>query len=194
VVFFGDGGTEEGVFHETLNFSALKKLPVVFICENNFYATHSHQRVRQVRDNIYQRSKIYGIPGLRIDGNDVVEVYNRSKIAIENARKGKGPTLIECRTYRWLEHVGPCYDYDLGYRSKKELNRWMKRCPLKLFENKVLKKGLVNASTINNLKKQIREEVDEAAYFGKRSPFPGREQAYKDVYKERYNGKGNYIL
>lgn len=185
VVFFGDGATEEGTFHETLNFAALKKLPVVFICENNFYATHSHQLVRQVRDNIYQRSKIYGIPGIRIDGNDVVKVYNISKIAIENARKCKGPTLIECRTYRWLEHVGPYYDYDLGYRSKKELNQWMKRCPLKLFENRLLRGGMTDASFINSLKKQIKEEVDEAASFGKQSPFPEEEQAYADVYKEK---------
>lgn len=185
VVFFGDGATEEGVFHETLNFSALKKLPIVFICENNFYATHSHQMMRQARDNIYQRSEIYGIPGLRIDGNDVLEVYKSSKTAIENAHSGKGPTLIECRTYRWLEHVGPYYDYDLGYRSKSELDRWMKRCPLRLFENRLLKEGLATASTISNLKDRIKKEVDEAASFAKESPFPEEEQAYKEVYKEK---------
>jgi len=185
VVFFGDGATEEGTFHETLNFAALKKLPIIFICENNFYATHSHQSIRQVRDNIYQRSKMYGIPGVRIDGNDVVKVYERASLAIEAARKGKGPSLIECRTYRWLEHVGPYYDYDLGYRSKKELNRWIKRCPLRLFEAKLLKKGLADRVTIANLKENIREEVDEAACRGKQSPFPEEKQAFADVYKEK---------
>lgn len=185
VVFFGDGATEEGVFHETLNFSALKKLPVIFICENNFYATHSHQLTRQVRDNIYQRPKIYGIPGLRLDGNNVAEVYTKAKIAIENARKGKGPALLECRTYRWLEHVGPYYDYNLGYRTKKELKRWMQRCPIKLFEDRLIRRGIINASTVNHLKKQIRKEVDEAADFGKQSLFPADEEAYANVYEEK---------
>jgi len=185
VVFFGDGATEEGVFHETLNFAALKKLPVVFICENNFYATHSHQLIRQVQDNIYQRSQIYGIPGERIDGNNAFEIYKASKTAIDNARRGKGPSLIECRTYRWLEHVGPYPDYDLGYRSKEELDKWMEKCPLKLFEVKLLKEGVIDASTINDLKKRIKEEVNQAADFGKNSLYPEAKEAYIDVYKEK---------
>lgn len=183
VVFFGDGATEEGVFHETLNFAAMKKLPVIFICENNFYATHSHQMTRQAFDNIYKRTSIYKIPGSRADGNNVVEVYKTASRAINDARKGKGASLIEYRTYRWLEHVGCYYDYDLGYRSKEELDRWMKRCPVKTFEDMLLKKKVIAQREIDNIKKDISEEIKSAVSFAKDSPFPGPEQALEGVYK-----------
>lgn len=183
VVFFGDGATEEGVFHETLNFAAMKKLPVVFICENNFYATHSHQMTRQAFDNIYKRSSIYNIPGIRVDGNDVLKVHETAANAIDNARKGKGATLIEYRTYRWLEHVGCYYDYELGYRSKEELDKWMKKCPIKTYEAMLLKKRIITQNTIDAMKKDIREEIEEAVSFAKTSPFPEPEEALKDVYK-----------
>lgn len=183
VVFFGDGATEEGVFHETLNFAAMKKLPMVFICENNFYATHSHQLTRQAFDNIYKRTSIYKIPGSRADGNNVAEVYRTASKAIENARNGKGASLIEYRTYRWLEHVGCYYDYGLGYRSKQELDKWMKKCPVKTFEAALLKKKIITRETIDKIKKNISEEIKEAMIFAKDSPFPEQEQALEDVYK-----------
>ena len=123
VTFFGDGGVEEGVFHESLNFASLKKLPVVFICENKIYSVQSHLSPRQALDNIYERSDIHGVPGNRVDGNDVIKVYKVAKKAIEKARKGEGPSFIECQTYRWLEHVGPNYDFDLGYRTKDEVEK-----------------------------------------------------------------------
>lgn len=183
VVFFGDGATEEGVFHETLNFSAMKKLPVVFICENNFYATHSHQLTRQAFDNIYERSRIYKIPGIRIDGNNVLEIYRTAVKAIENARKGKGPTLIECRTYRWLEHVGCYYDYDVGYRSKEEVEMWMKRCPIKTYEDMLLKKKIITKELADKMRHDITKEIKEAVDFAKNSPFPEPIEALKDVYR-----------
>jgi TPP-dependent pyruvate/acetoin dehydrogenase alpha subunit len=183
VVFFGDGATEEGVFHETLNFAALKKLPIVFVCENNLYATHSHQSTRQILDNIHERSEIYGIPGVRIDGNNVLEVFATSKIAIDNARKGKTPALIECRTYRWLEHVGPYYDYELGYRSKAELDRWMKRCPLEMFRRFLLKRKLVSKGLLEEMEDAISEEIEEAVRYAKSSSFPSEEEAYTNIYR-----------
>ena len=105
-----------------------------------------------------------------------------SKIAVENARKNKGPALIECMTYRWLEHVGHSYDYDLGYRNKKELDRWMKRCPLKLFEQRLLKKRLISHSFLKRMKDIIKKEIGEAVCFAKSSQFPPEEEAYRDIY------------
>jgi len=182
VVFFGDGACEEGVFHETLNFAALKKLPLILICENNSYATNTHQLTRQVLDNIYERAVIYNIPGIRIDGNNVLEVYRVSKKLIENARKGKGPALIECRTYRWLEHVGPFYDYDLGYRSKKELYCWMNRCPIMTYGQVLLKRGTIAQNVLKRLKQDIQQEVEEAVDFAKNSPFPIEKEVSSGVY------------
>ncbi|MBU1061328.1 MAG: thiamine pyrophosphate-dependent dehydrogenase E1 component subunit alpha [Candidatus Omnitrophica bacterium] len=185
VVFFGDGACEEGVFQETLNFAALKKLPVVFMCENNFYATNSHQLTRQAVDNIYKRSEIYNIPGFRIDGNNVLEVFKVSKRAVENARNNRGPSLIECRTYRWLEHVGPYFDYDLGYRSKAELDKWIKKCPLTTYESVLLKKGVIRRSALDKMKEKLRREIEDAVSFAKKSPFPSVKDTHKDVYEKK---------
>lgn len=185
VVFFGDGACEEGVFHETMNFSALKKLPIIFICENNFYATHSHQSQRQVLDNIYERSKIYGIPGIRINGNNILEVFKVSGKFIEDARRSKGPALIECRTYRWLEHVGPYFDYELGYRNKAELDIWMDRCPIVNYEHVLLQKKIITPRFLDDLRRNIKDEIDEAVTFAKESYFPSDTEIYEDVYDEK---------
>jgi len=182
VAFFGDGGVEEGVFHESLNFAALKKLPVLFVCENNLYATHSHISARQAIDNIYKRSEIYGIPGVRVDGNDVLAVFGASKQAVNSIRRGKGPRLIECRTYRWLEHVGPYYDFELGYRTKEELDKWIKRCPIKLLKEYMLTRGIITEAKINRFVAQLNKEIDDAIRFAKESPFPDRSELAEDVY------------
>lgn len=183
VVFFGEGACEEGVFHETLNFAALKKLPIIFICENNFYATNTHQLIRQALDNIYKRPGIYNIPACRIDGNNVLEVFRVSETAVDNARNGKGPALIECRTYRWLEHVGPYFDYGLGYRSKDELDRWMKRCPLMTYEGALLKERIIEKNVLERIKRQVREEIEDAVSFAKKSPCPEDKEIYNSVYE-----------
>ena len=161
----------------------MKKLPLVFICENNFYATHSYQLTRQAFDNIYKRSSIYKIPGIRVDGNDVLKVYKTASKSIDDARKGKGPSLIEYRTYRWLEHVGCYYDYELGYRSKEDLDKWMKRCPVKTYEAILLKKKIITQVGIDIIKKDISEEIEEAVAFAKNSPFPVPEEALEDIYR-----------
>ena len=182
VSFIGDGVVEEGVFHETLNFASLRKLPVIFICENNFYAVHVHQSARQPGDNIYERAACYLMPGMRIDGNDVIEVYRTAKEAIHRARAGDGPTLIECRTYRWFEHVGPNFDWDLGYRTKEEGEEWMAKCPLKRFRKLLQENGLLSDIEHNKLTAQIDEEVEEAFQFAKNSPFPDVNELELDVY------------
>ena len=127
----GDAAVEEGVFHESLNWAALKKLPVVFVCENNLYSTTTPLGERQPSVDIYKRAAAYGMPGVRCDGNDVVDVYTKALEAVNRARRGEGPSFIEIMTYRWRGHVGPYYDWDAGYRTQKEVEEWMKHCPIK---------------------------------------------------------------
>jgi len=163
---FGDAAIEVGTFHESLNFASLKKLPVIFVCENNLYSTQSPLDVRQPPVDIYRRAEAYNIPGFRVDGNDVLEVYGKSMEAVDRARNGGGPTLIEAMTYRWREHVGPNYDYDLGYRNKCELEKWMKQCPIKRLDQ------YVDEHRRKKLEEKFKEEVIEATEFARSSAFP----------------------
>lgn len=183
VSFFGDGAVDEGAFHESLNFASLKSLPVVFVCENNFYATHSHQSKRQPHDHIYKLAKHYLMPGVRVDGNDVLKVFVTAREAVTRARKGNGPTLMECRTYRWKGHVGPECDIKLGYRMQKELDRWMKRCPIRRFEKNLVSQGLMKKQDIDWITRKIDREIDDAFVFGKESRHPDRSELVEDVWK-----------
>ena len=162
----GDAAVEEGVFHESMNWAALKRLPVVFVCENNLYSTSSPLRVRQPAVDIYKRAEGYGVPGVRVDGNDVTAVYQAAVDAVSRARAGDGPSFIEAMTYRWREHVGPNYDWDLGYRSEAEGEAWMDRCPIKRLEQ------VIGPAEVARMKDAIREEINEAAAFARRSAFP----------------------
>jgi pyruvate dehydrogenase E1 component alpha subunit len=182
VAFLGEGGVDEGSFHESLNFASLKRLPVIFVCENNFYAVNSPQWARQPADNIAQRAEGYMMPGQCVDGNDIVAVFQVAQEAIKRARSGDGPTLIECRTYRWMQHVGPNYDFESGCRPKEELDEWVKKCPIKRYEELLLKENIISPSEINQIIGQVDKEIEEAVNFGKNSPFPGRDELLDDVY------------
>lgn len=182
VAFMGDGAVDEGSFHESLNFASLKKLPVLFVCENNFYATNSPLRARQPANNIAQRAKGYKMPGIRVDGNDVLTVYGVAREAVRRARNGGGPTLIECRTYRWMQHVGPYYDYELGCRPKEELDKWVKKCPIKRYRKFLRDKNILSESEMAQIAEQIEREVEEAVAFGQNSPFPDKDELLDDVY------------
>lgn len=182
VAFFGDGCVEEGVFHESLNFASLHKLPVVFVCENNFYATHSHQSARQPADNIADRAQAYAMPGVRVDGTDAWAVYEAAEQAVERARSGKGPTLLEIRAYRWKEHVGPNFDYAMGYRTKEELDSWMARCPVRLFETRLSAEGIMTEAELVRVGSALDAEITEAVRFGKESPEPDLGEMMADVY------------
>lgn len=183
VVAFGDGAIDQGVFYESLNFSALKRLPVIFVCENNLYATHAHLSVRQFKDNIFERAAVLGVRGMRVDGNDAMRVFAACLEATARARAGGGPTLLECRTYRWLEHVGPYYDYHLRYRSRAELYRWMRRCPIVMLERRLLRQKVIRDDQLIAAKRHIASMLREAVSFAKKSPFPARGQVYTDVYR-----------
>lgn len=168
VSFFGDGAVEEGVFHEALNFASLKKLPVVFAIENNLFSSHLPLRERQPADNIVERAAGYSIPGVRVDGNDAAAVREAAGKAVERARAGGGPTLLELRTYRWRGHVGPSFDLEVGIREKAELDAWVARCPIRRMEERL---GL-DRMEIESIRARAERDVDEAVAFARSSPRP----------------------
>ena len=166
VVSFGDGAIEEGVFHETLNFSALRKLPVVFVCENNLYATNTHIRDRQARPEIHPHAERFGLPGVLADGNDVVAVHTEATKAVARARSGAGPTLLEFQTYRIFEHCGINEDHDLGYRTLDEVQAWKAKGPLEQGRH------LVSEAEIKKMEAEINARIDRAFAYARSAPFP----------------------
>jgi TPP-dependent pyruvate/acetoin dehydrogenase alpha subunit len=179
VNFFGDGASDEGAFHESLNFAALKKLPIIFICENNFYSIHSPQRDRHALPDICRRAAAYGIPVERIENNDVVQIFTRVSRAVDKLRRGEtGPFFFECMTYRWMEHVGPNQDYEAGYRSRTEAEPWMKG-------DQVNRMGqLLDAGSRRRIEAEVEAEIREAFEFAENSPEPADEELYTEVFKE----------
>ena len=183
VAFFGDGAVEEGIFHESLNFAAVRKLPVLFVCENNLYSTHSPLAVRQPAGiQIFERARSYTIPSAQVDGNDVTAVFQAAHQAVEWCRNGQGPYFLECLTYRWREHVGPLWDYDAGYRTKAEVDQWMARCPIKRLSERLLAQGVCTEEKLRVLRREIQEEVDHAVSVAKASPFPSAEHLLEGTY------------
>ncbi len=181
VAFFGDGAVEQGTFHESLSFAALKKLPVIFVCENNDMATCTHLDHRQPYPEMYRHAEAYDIPGVRTDGTKVETVYEAAVNAVARARKGEGPSLIEVMCYRWKEHVGPNTDYHLGHRTKEDLEWWMARDPIKLFEQSASKNKLLTKDYIENTKNMVNIQLDEAVAFARETPFPKLEELYTDL-------------
>lgn len=180
VVFFGDGASNRGTFHEALNMAAVWKLPVVFICENNEWAsTTPYLTATSVKD-ISDRAVGYGIHGSSIDGNDVIKVYEESAKAIERARKGEGPSIIEMKTYRIKGHfVG---DPEM-YRTKEEVSkRFDSNDPIKRLEEKGLAEGFLSENEIRKIQNEVVEEIDEAVKFALDSPFPDDEELFDDLY------------
>ncbi|MFC1965991.1 thiamine pyrophosphate-dependent dehydrogenase E1 component subunit alpha [Chloroflexota bacterium] len=183
VAFFGDAAVEEGVIYESINFAMLKKLPVVYVCENNLYSVFSHLSKRQAKDDIYRRFEGLSIPGYRVDGNNVIEVYRIAKKAIDNARSGGGPSFIECRTYRIKDHHGTSSGVEVGYRTQKEVDKWAARCPVKNFERFLLEQRIVATNEIEKLAAAIDGEVDEAFRFAQASPLPDGDKVLEYLYK-----------
>jgi pyruvate dehydrogenase E1 component alpha subunit len=182
VAFFGDGAADEGAFHEALNFAALKQLPVVFVCENNFYATASPQSARHAQPNIARRALAYGIPGVQLDGNDVLVVHQEAGRAVRRARDGSGPALIEARTYRWKGHVGPETDWQRGVRPREELEHWMAWCPIERFTRRLLERGVLTAGDLREMIAEIDGQLDVALASARASAFPAPEALRLDVF------------
>lgn len=171
VAFFGDGACEEGIFWESLNFASVNRLPVLFVCENNLYATHSRLSKRQPSEDIFSRVAPFGIPACKIDGNDVLEVFCASESMISSVRTQQLPSFIEVSTYRIKEHWGAGEDWHLGYRSKSEGDYWIERCPIKNLKEVLTKRG-VSLLAFEEIEDAIEDEVEKALEFALKSPEP----------------------
>ena len=186
VSFFGDGATGEGVLYECLNFASLRKLPILFACENNLYATHMPIRECRVENSVYKIAEPFCIESRQVDGNDVLAVYEAGKWAAERCRTGDGPVFLEFLTYRFRGHVGPddniqgCHT---DIRSKEEIESWLLRDPIKNLEDYLILNKLIESEVLAYIKKEVDEEVAEAHRFARESPFPDPVEMEKDVFK-----------
>ncbi len=183
IAFFGDGAATEGVMYESLNFASLRKLPIIFICENNLYSTHMHIKEIQADSDIYRRAEAFNIPAYKIDGNNVISVYKKTSESVENARSGKGPTFIECMTYRWRGHVGPNWDLDKGLRSEEEVQWWINNCGIKRIEDLLLSTKVISSFEKEDLLNMLNAEIDEAVRFAEESPYPDIMEYKNKVFK-----------
>lgn len=186
VSFFGDGATGEGVLYECLNFAALKKLPIIFVCENNYYATHMSIRECRVENSIHRIADPFSITSYQIDGNDVLKVYETGKRAIEQCRAGNGPIFIECLTYRLRGHVGPDDNIQGSHtdiRPKEEIESWRQKDPIANFEIHLLNNRLVERQTLADLRREVELEVAEAHQFARCCARPDKKDLFGYVFK-----------
>ena len=181
-VFFGDGAIEEGVFYESVNFAVLKNLPVLFICENNLYSVYSPLGVRQPANRkIHEMVKALGIEATSGNGNNVSEVHKMTNNAVEKIKVGKGPQFVEFSTYRWLEHCGPNYDNDIGYRTEQEFLEWKEKDPVRYCEENLLD---IPENEIANYRIKTQTTIDEAFHFAKQSSFPAPDEAHTGLFAD----------
>ncbi len=179
VCFFGDGAANRGTFHESLNMSSIYKLPVIYVCENNCYGISGCVKdTMNIRD-IAVRADSYGVPGVSVDGNDVIEVYEAALEAVSRARKGGGPALIECKTWRHRGHWEGDPD---NYRDPKECEEWLTKDPIKRFESKLVSQKIATVEELRGIEQSIEVQMDEAVEFAKASPEPKPADLYEDVY------------
>jgi|SRR5581483_584555 len=180
---FGEGSTAEGDFHEGLNWAGIFKLPVIFLCQNNQYAISVPVEREMPVKNVADRAYAYGMPGVIVDGNNMLEVYGAVKTAVERARRGEGPTLIESKTYRPVPHSSD--DDDRTYRSREEVEYWKKRDPVLLARQYCYEYGLLDERTNEEYEQRAKEIVDDANEFARNAPDPEPEEALKGVWGER---------
>lgn len=183
IVYFGDGATSKGDFHEGLNFAAVFRLPVVFFCENNQYAISVPLHKQMGIENVSQRAAAYGFPGVTVDGNDILAVYEATREAVARARRGEGPTLVEAKTYRYLPHSSD--DDDRRYRPREEVEAWRQRDPILRLRAYLLEAGLLTEEADQGLNAQVAAEVDRATEAAEASPYPRPEEALGLVYYEK---------
>jgi len=182
VCFFGDGASNQGTFHESLNFAALWKLPVLFVCENNLYALSTPLKEATALPRISDRAMAYGIPGIHVDGNDVLAVYAHAQEAVGRARRGDGPTLLDCATYRFFGHFTGDPGRGVTYRSKEEMEEWLERCPIKKLYRYLIDSGAMNDATAREIAARVEAVTEAAVAFAESSPWPSPEDALQDVF------------
>lgn len=177
VCFFGDGATEEGVYHESMNFAGLRRLPILFVCEHNLYAIHSHVRDRTGDESLCHRAEVFGVVATRIEDGDIFQIRESAKQAVETMRLGEsGPHFLECMTYRWKEHVGPGDDWSLGYRSEEELLPWKEKDQVARLAK------LLDEVTRKRIEAEVNAEIADAFSFAETSEYPGEEELYDYVF------------
>jgi len=180
VAFFGDGAVNNGAFHEGLNMASIWKLPALFVCENNQYATEVPFRYASGNPSVSSRGAAYGIPGIEVDGNDVLAVYQVAEEAVARARRGDGPTLIECLTYRTRPHAEGMGDFT--YRTKEEVEEWKKSDPIGLWRRRLIVAGVAGEEKLAEIDATLQAEVDDAVHFAEGSPWPDPATACDHVY------------
>jgi pyruvate dehydrogenase E1 component alpha subunit len=179
--FFGDGASNEGSFHEAANMAALYKLPCLFVCENNGYGEYTSQKRHQAIRDVADRAAGYGMPGVIVDGMDVIAVYEAAGEAIERARRGEGPTLLECKTYRYYDHVG-VRGMGIAYRSDDEVEEWKQRDAIQLLEDRMAEQDVLSSDAAATVHERVRKEALEAIEWAEASPYPTIENLLDDVY------------
>jgi len=179
VAFVGEGATSNGVWHEALNFAGIHKLACVFVVQDNLWAESVPKPLGVPVDNLSERAKAYGFPGVTIDGNDLVATYETSQEAIRRARRGDGPTLIEMKTYRWYGHseIDPA-----NYRTQEELEAWKRKDPVPRFEKLLLERGIIDEGYKKTTLQRIEREIEDAIEFAEKSPHPDPSEILEDVY------------
>lgn len=176
---FGEGASNQGTFHEGINLAATWGLPVIFVCENNLYAMGTHQSQVMLIENVADRAQAYGIPGVVVDGNDVLAVYEATEEAVQRARTGKGPTLVECKTYR---HKGHSRVDPATYRPKEEVGEWIKKDPIERLKKYFLETHMITEEETRKIETEVVAAIDMAVKFALESPYPALEEALEDVY------------
>ncbi len=183
VIFFGEGSTEEGVFYESINFAALHNLPVLFVCENNFYSVYSSLNKRQPKKRkLFNVAESLGVKGISLDGNNVEEIYLKSKKIIKSVQQTNHPFFIELSTYRFFEHCGPNNDDDLEYRPSSEILFWKKKCPIVKYTKKLLKEKVLNSKKLDKIYNEINLEINKSFKFAQKSKFPKNSNLMKNIY------------
>jgi len=180
VAFFGDGAVNSGSFHEGLNFGAVWNLPVVYVCENNLYATEMAFRRATKNTSVQSRAAAYKLPGVEVDGSDVLAIHAAARAAIERARSGGGPTLIEAKTYRFVGH----HEGDPGtsYRTKEEVEEWKARCPIRTLRDKLLKDAGAPLDSVEQIEREVQQWIEAAVQFARESPEPEPSTVYEHIY------------
>ena len=184
VVFLGDGAADEGVLYESINFAILKKLPVIYIYENNGFSVCSRVSARQSGDIIFHATPPEFMLTKTVDGNAVLEVYEAAREAVSRARNWQGPSFIECKTYRMRGHAGAGSDAGLGYRSAEEISSWESKCPVSTFSEEILLEGVMTKKDIQDMEKAIDIEMEEAFRFAHESPLPKGEHILQYLFSE----------
>ena len=179
ICFLGDGASNRGTFHEAVNLAACWNLPVVYVIENNLYAEKTRISDTSRVTNLADRASAYGIPDVTVDGNDVIAVYEAVGEAVARVRRGEGPTLVECKTYRWHGH----YEGDpQTYKPDDEVEEWKKKDPIPAFRNRLVEMGVLTEGDADNIEREINDEIEKAVQFAEESPFPDPEEALEDVF------------